>query len=558
MDLVTPPLEDRDLDAAYARVEATLDQHATPAGWRAAFGEWDALRREWSTFESVIRLRYTQNTRDEERRAAQSALDTRLPSVTARDVRLKKRFLAGGGLSAALEDELGPQAFALWKQDVTAFDDAIAGDLVREAELEREYTELLANASAPFEGAERSLGDLGAFYMDADREKRHAAQQARWGFFTRNREQLDDIYDRLVHLRDGMARKLGFANYLELGYRRMHRVDYGPSDVARYRDDVARSVVPVAASLVRRLGAESGLDRVRFWDEAVLGSTHRIAPQGDRAWILGRTAAALGAIAPELGEFAGVMLDGDLLDVERRPGKALGAYCTFFPTRGLPYVFANFDGTRSDVRTLMHELGHAFQAWSSRGKDAIDYLFPTLEAAEVHSMSLEYLSWPEMERYFGLEAGAYRREHLFDALLFLPYGVAVDHFQHLVYANPGATPAERHAMWQEVERRYLPWREYGDLAHPRAGGLWQEKRHIYLAPFYYIDYTLALCCALQFWTRAEVDRGAAIRDYVGLCGRGGEAPFGELVRSAGLRSPFGGDALRDVVDAAKATFQAAG
>jgi oligoendopeptidase F len=113
-------------------------------------------------------------------------------------------------------------------------------------------------------------------------------------------------------------------------------------------------------------------------------------------------------------------------------------------------------------------------------------------------------------------------------------------------------------MWQEVERRYLPWRDYGDLAHPAAGGLWQEKRHIYLSPFYYIDYTLALCCALQFWTRAEADRGAAIRDYVGLCGRGGEAPFGELVRSAGLRSPFGGDALRDVVDAAKATFQAAG
>ena len=560
MDFVEAPapLEDRALDSAYARVEATLDAHATPAGWRAAFHDWDAVRREWSTFESITRLRYTQNTRDDERRQAQKTLDTRLPSVTARDVRLKKRFLSGGALRAALEDDLGPQAFALWNQDVTVFDDAIAGDLVREAELEREYTELLANASAPFGGAERPLGDLGTFYVDANRETRHAAQQARWSFFARNRERLDDIYDRLVHLRDGMARKLGFANYLELGYRRMHRVDYGPSDVARYRDDVAESVVPVAMSLVRRLGAESGLDRVCFWDETVLGSTHRIAPQGDREWILGRTAGALGAIAPELGEFATVMLEGDLLDVERRPGKALGAYCTLFPTRGLPYVFANFDGTRSDVRTLMHELGHAFQAWSSRGKAAIDYLFPTLEAAEVHSMSLEFLSWPEMERYFGLEAGAYRREHLFDALLFLPYGVAVDHFQHLVYANPGASPAERHAMWQEVEQRYLPWRDYGDLAHPSAGGLWQEKRHIYLSPFYYIDYTLALCCALQFWTRAEADRGAAIRDYVGLCGRGGEAPFGELMRSAGLRSPFGGDALRDVVDAAKATFQAAG
>lgn len=169
-------------------------------------------------------------------------------------------------------------------------------------------------------------------------------------------------------------------------------------------------------------------------------------------------------------------------------------------------------------------------------------------------MSLEYLSWPEMERFFGDDADAYRREHLLDALLFLPYGVAVDHFQHLVYAQPSATPAERHAMWQDVERRYLPWRAYGDLGYASRGGLWQEKRHIYVAPFYYIDYTLALCCALQFWVRAQTDRAEALDAYVRLCGRGGEAPFGELVRSAGLRSPFEPGALADVIAAAAAMF----
>jgi M3 family oligoendopeptidase len=198
----------------------------------------------------------------------------------------------------------------------------------------------------------------------------------------------------------------------------------------------------------------------------------------------------------------------------------------------------------------MHELGHAFQSWNSLDKPVVDYLSPTYESAEIHSMSLEYLSWPEMDRFFGEDADAYRREHLIDALLFLPYGVAVDHFQHLVYAQPGATPAERNAMWQEVERRYLPWRDYGDLEHPLRGGLWQEKRHIYTSPFYYIDYTLALCCALQFWVRAERDRGEAMDAYVALCRRGGEAPFGELVRGAGLLSPFEPGALEGVVTAA--------
>ena len=203
----------------------------------------------------------------------------------------------------------------------------------------------------------------------------------------------------------------------------------------------------------------------------------------------------------------------------------------------------------------MHELGHAFQAWQCRDTIAVDYLTPTLESAEIHSMSLEYLSWPHMERFFEGDATAYRREHLLDAMLFLPYGVAVDHFQHLVYAQPSATPDERHAMWQEMERRYLPWRTYGDLAHPAKGALWQEKRHIYVAPFYYIDYTLALCCALQFWERAESDRDATLASYIALCGRGGEAPFRTLVEDAGLRSPFDAGALEDVVAAARAAMQ---
>ena len=176
----------------------------------------------------------------------------------------------------------------------------------------------------------------------------------------------------------------------------------------------------------------------------------------------------------------------------------------------------------------------------------------TMEAAEIHSMALEFLSWPQMERFFGSQAPAYRRQHLFDSLLFIPYGVAIDHFQHLVYAHPSASPAERHEMWQEVERRYLPWRDYGDLAYPAKGGLWQDKHHIYVMPFYYIDYTLALCCALQFWQRAGEDREAALADYLTLCGRGGEAPFGSLVHSAHLASPFAPGALQGVVDRARA------
>jgi M3 family oligoendopeptidase len=544
---------DAELARQYAQISGRLGNAQNAGEWAAEFTKWDGLRRTWKSWANLTRLRYSQDTRSDECREAQSELDRRSPGVTALDKAMKERFLASAE-RRRLEEDLGTQAFALWAADVTAFDETIAADLVRESNLSREYTELLARVEVPFDGELRSLGGLGRYLQDPHRETRHAAQRARWSAFEQHAERLDEIFDALVRLRDGIARKLGFSNFTELGYRRMRRVDYGPQDVARYRDEVARVVVPFAHELIRRGASEAKLDRAYFWDESALGTEKAVVPLGDRDWILARTREALAAIDPALGEFVDVIVERELLDVDNRPGKALGAYCTQFPTRGVPFVFANFNGSRSDVRTLMHELGHAFQAWRSRDKEAIDYLMPTFESAEIHSMALEYLSWPEMERYFAGDADAYRREHLMDAITFLPYGVAVDHFQHLVYEHPSATPAERHAMWQEMERRYLPWRAYGDLAFPAKGALWQEKRHIFVAPFYYIDYTLALCCALQFWVRAQADRASTLDAYVALCSRGGEAPFRDLVKSAGLRSPFEAGALAGVISAAAATF----
>ena len=196
-------------------------------------------------------------------------------------------------------------------------------------------------------------------------------------------------------------------------------------------------------------------------------------------------------------------------------------------------------------------MGHAFQYWQSRNLPVFDYLWPTLESCEIHSMSLEFLTWSQMDKFFGRDRDRFCQIHLTESLLFLPYGCAVDHFQHLVYDNPEATPQERNQMWQEMEARYLPWRKYGDLEHPSQGGLWQEKQHIYFSPFYYIDYTLALCCAMQFWVKASSDRNSTLADYIALCRRGGQAPFQELVKSANLVSPFQSGCLAEVVAKAK-------
>ncbi|HTC81785.1 MAG TPA: M3 family metallopeptidase, partial [Acidimicrobiia bacterium] len=276
--------------------------------------------------------------------------------------------------------------------------------------------------------------------------------------------------------------------------------------------------------------------------------------QGDHDWMLARAAEMFDAMG-DLGPFFRRMARGGFLDLADRTGKAGGGFCTSFPTEGMPFVFANFNGTKGDVEVFSHEMGHAFQSYESRDLPLADYLWPTSESAEIHSMSLEFLTWPHMERFFGADAARFRRVHLAEALLFLPYGTAVDHFQHEIYRRPAMSPAERHELWRSMEQTYLPWRDWGDLAYPAKGGRWQHQRHIYLAPFYYIDYVLAQTCALQFWVRSERDREAAMRDYVALCRRGGAAPFRSLVASAGLTSPFEPGCLPEVVEAARAAMR---
>jgi M3 family oligoendopeptidase len=407
---------------------------------------------------------------------------------------------------------------------------------------------LLASAKLEIAGQTVNLAGLGPYAEDPDRPVRHAAEQVRWTFFAANAATLDDLYDRLVKLRHGMAGKLGFPTYTPLGYRRMRRVDYGPDDVARYREQVARHVVPLVARLLEGRRAENGWDRLRFWDEALIDPAGNPKPAGDHDVLVAAAQTMFDGMDGRLASFYRLMSQGGYMDLKNRPGKAGGGFCTSFPSVGVPFIFANFNGTHNDIGVFTHEMGHAFQNWESRHLSNVDYLWPTSEAAEINSMGLEFLSYPGIGLLVG-EAAAdrFRRMHLIGALAFLPYGVCVDHFQHEVYAAPDASPADRHAMWARLEKIYMPWTDYGDLDFLVKGGRWQAKPHIYGSPFYYIDYTLAQCCAMQFWVKSRQDYGSAMEAFVALCARGGSAPFQDLVRSAGLVSPFAEGALADVV-----------
>jgi len=549
-DITAPTPSEASLAADHASIMALLD-----AGDRAAaLVKWDAARRVTDTWSALVHLRFAQDTANAEAKAEREYADALAPLAQGHEVSIKRRLLADPD-RATVEALVGAHVLRLWETDITTFNDAIAGDLEEESKLSARYTALLASAKIELDGKVLNLSGLAPYAESADRAMRHAAEAARWDFFAKNGEELDSIYDALVKLRHGMALKLGDTNFIALAYRRMRRVDYDAADVARYRDQVAEHVVPLVAKLLEARRVEFGWDKLRHWDEALIDPAGNPAPIGDHDTLVHAAQEMFDRMDPRLGEFYRLMQAGGFLDLKNRPGKAGGGFCTSFPNAGVPFIFANFNGTHHDIGVFTHEMGHAFQCWESRHQPGIDQLWPTMEAAEIHSMALEFLTHPQMGLLVGdAAADRFRRMHLITSLAFLPYGVCVDHFQHEVYAQPDATPAERHAIWQRLEQRYMPWTDYGDLGYPAKGGRWQAKQHIYNSPFYYIDYTLALCCALQFWVQSRTDPQAALDAYVTLCARGGSAPFQELARSAGLVSPFAAGALAEVVREAEAAL----
>lgn len=515
--------------------------------------QWDRQRREVGTYLALVYLRFTQDTADEQAKANKDESDAMRPKLTELDNEIKKA-LVQHPLRSELEQQVGSQMFSLWESEIPTFDPAISEDLIEESGLESQYTALTASAEFEFDGETHNHSTIGKYREYADRNLRYGAEQVKWQWFDENGEQLDDLYHQMVQLRHGMAQKLGFDNYVELAYLKMCRVDYNQADVARYRQMVQQHVTPLGNVIRQQQAEQLGIDKTMYWDEAVYLKEGNPLPPADYETMIRLAQDMFDQQGYGLDDFFKLMTDGGYMDLQSRKGKAGGGYCMSFDTIGMPFIFANFKGTRADVEVFTHEMGHAFQGYMSRNQPWVDYLWPTYESCEIHSMGLEFLTYPQMDLFFGERADQFRRIHLASSLMFLPYGVSVDEFQHRVYEKPEATRSDRHAMWKEIEQIYMPFVDYGDLPHATKGGRWHDKQHIFRSPFYYIDYTLAQTCALQFWIRAEQDRDAAMDDYVALCKRGGEAPFQQLVEGANLTSPFQQGCLENVVSQSRITL----
>ncbi|RFU69929.1 M3 family oligoendopeptidase [Bacillus sp. V59.32b] len=512
-----------------------------------AMDEINGIRDNVSTMFNICYIRHSIDTNDEFYKAENDYLDEIAPEIEELISQYYKE-LVGSRFRKDLETKWGKQLFALTDAQLKTFSPEIIQLLQKENKLSTEYTQLIASAKIMFEGEERTLPQLQPFAESPDREMRKKANAAKNGFLAENERKLDEIYDKLVKVRHEIARKLGYKNFVELGYYRMARTDYNAEMVANFRKQVEEYIVPLSSKLRARQRQRIGLDELKFYDEGFEFQTGNAVPKGEPEWIIENGKKMYEELSSETKEFFEFMTDNQLMDLVSKKGKAGGGYCTFIEDLKAPFIFSNFNGTSGDIDVLTHEAGHAFQVYSSRKFEIPEYYWPTYEAAEIHSMSMEFFTWPWMELFFKEDTDKYKFSHLSSGLLFLPYGVAVDEFQHFVYEKPDATPEERKSAWREIEKKYLPHRDYDGDEYLEKGGFWHRQGHIYGSPFYYIDYTLAQICAFQFWKRSREDQQAAWADYLKLCQLGGSQSFLGLVEEANLQSPFEEGTVQAVVE----------
>lgn len=511
-----------------------------------AMNEVNELRNNLGTMFNLCTIRHSIDTNDEFYKAEQDIMDEIQPEVEGL-VTKYYQALVHSKFRTELEEKWGHQLFALAEGQLKTFKPEIVPMLQKENRLSTEYTKLLASAKINFEGEERTLAQLEPFTESTDRELRKRASEAKFGFLEEHEAELDRIYDDLVKIRTEIAKTLGYKNFVELGYYRMMRTDYNSEMVANFRGQVKDFIVPIATKLKARQKERIGLEQLKYYDEGFNFQTGNAVPKGNPEWIIENGQKMYEDLSNETGAFFKFMQENNLMDLVAKKGKAGGGYCTYIENYKSPFIFSNFNGTSGDIDVLTHEAGHAFQVYSSRQFEIPEYHWPTYEACEIHSMSMEFFTWPWMELFFKGDTDKYKFSHLSDALLFLPYGVSVDEFQHWVYENPEATPKERKLQWREIEKKYMPHKDYDGNEFLENGGFWQRQGHIYNSPFYYIDYTLAQICAFQFWKRSRENQEEAWEDYVNLCKLGGSMSFTKLVEAANLISPFEAGCVESVV-----------
>ncbi|MCL2703105.1 MAG: M3 family oligoendopeptidase [Defluviitaleaceae bacterium] len=515
----------------------------------AAYKEADTYIQHVYSMFALAYIRNTLDTRDEFYDAERDYMDELGPKLMPVNMEFMTALIQSP-FRKELEAAWGTLLFDKAEMELKTFKPEIVPDLQAENKLGSEYDKLMASAQIEFDGKTLTLAQLKPYHEDPDRSVREASLRAQTGWFMLHAEKLDSIFDELVKIRTRIAKTLGYENFVELGYYRKKRICYNIEKVEGFRKGVVDYIVPIATQLKAEQAKRIGVETIKIYDDPCEYLEGNAKPVGTADDIFTHGKKMYHELSSDTAEFIDFMLENELFDVLTRPGKSGGGYCSYIADHKSPFIFANFNGTSGDIDVLTHEAGHAFAAYEAREIYPSALSEYSSETAEVHSMSMEFFTWPWMEGFFGNQTKKYYKSHLGSALTFIPYGTMVDEFQHHIYQKPELSPKERNDLWLELEGKYRPYLDLAGFPFYGEGRRWQAQAHIYETPFYYIDYCLAEVVALAFWAEDQKDHGQAWAKYVRLTRLAGTKTFSDLLSGAGLPSPFVPETIKSIACAA--------
>jgi M3 family oligoendopeptidase len=539
---------------ALLKTDAVLaEKNERADSWEKVFHRWDEFKSYTHSELSRARYRYSGALSDPKLEAEDSFMREKINPLLEKGNSEILNALMDSKHREALTQKLGVQLFRVLETQVGPLDPRLADLRVEEDRLKSDYRKFLGTAVVDFQGEKLTLTKLQSFHSSPAPELRKNAFLTHREWFVSNRPKIAKIFDELVKIRQQMAQRIGDQNYLGLGYLGMGRTDYGVKESAEFRKLVRDFVVPLQTRIHADHAKALGTPTLRPWD----GGFHpnlvlpmNIVPIDTQ---LDRAQKVFDRVSPKLAAHFKRMREAKLIDLENRPGKAPGAFCTSFTDEAMAAILCNSTGETRDVTTLMHEMGHAFQAIESmQDNRTIELVVPTMDAAEIHSMGMEYLSLPKLDEFFSpSDQEKVRKGRWKSAVELFTYVALVDEFQHWVYTNPSATLDARDAEWVRIAKIYQPSLDYSGIEHLHSTR-WYFQPHIFGMPFYYIDYAIAETGAMQLGLLNSKDPKKAVEVYLELCRLGGNESVLGIFKSAGLNSPFSAENMKSLMAYAEA------
>jgi len=525
------------------------------AAWPLDPSAMAAWLRTWSTLEELVTeaaaramIAYTIDTGDVDKEADHLRFSTEvLPRMEERSVELARRLLETGYTAPDLETTL-----ARFRTQIEIFRDENVPIFAELEEHSARYQRITGAIMVEWDGVERPLPQLQPFLKSSDRAVRERAFRASSQPYIDRRGELSELFDQMYELRQRAARNAGFANFRDYIFPAKFRFDYTPADCERFHEAVERTVAPAVERIMESRRQRLGLERLRPWDLAVDPYRPRaLRPFANAGELVSTARRVFDGVDPVLGSEFQTMIDEGLLDLESRKGKAPGGYCETLHFNGRPFIFMNAVGLVDDVNTLLHEAGHAFHAFAAHEQPLIWQRHPGSEAAELASMSMELLAAPHLTQPVGYfapdDARSARLEHLEDVLLSLVHIASVDAFQTWIYTGGlGGNADARDAEWLRLRARFERGVDWSGLDQERVAR-WYRQLHVFLYPFYYIEYGIAQIGALQVWRNSLDNPGAAVAQYRQALALGAVQGLPEIYRTAGAKLTFDPAAISELV-----------